>query len=131
MQFEDVVDRGELAQDRFDNARIQHLLAQIGKDGTTKLRMRIVEVLLAEREAGRDAAASIRVLGSWVAQARSGRTARGHQRGRSRTGRGSGRSRGRGIADADRQAPHRTGYRQGCHPSRRRRHSELTPLEES
>jgi len=56
--------------ERFDNARIQHLLAQIGKDGTTKLRLRIVEVLLAERADGRDGAASIRVLGSWVAQAR-------------------------------------------------------------
>lgn len=57
---------------RFDNARIQHLLAQIGKDGTTKLRMRIVEVLLAERSVGRDAAAGIRVLGAWVARALDG-----------------------------------------------------------
>lgn len=58
--------------ERFENARIQHLLAQIGKDGTTKLRMRIVPVLLAERAAGREGAASIRVLGAWVARALSG-----------------------------------------------------------
>ncbi|GGD63172.1 mannitol dehydrogenase family protein [Microbacterium murale] len=58
--------------ERFDNARIQHLLAQIGKDGTTKLRLRILEVLLAERSAGRDGAASIRVLGAWAARALDG-----------------------------------------------------------
>ncbi|WP_194420598.1 mannitol dehydrogenase family protein [Microbacterium abyssi] len=58
--------------ERFDNARIQHLLAQIGKDGTTKLRMRILDVLLAERSAGRDGAAGIRVLGAWVSRALAG-----------------------------------------------------------
>jgi fructuronate reductase len=58
---------------RFDNARIQHLLAQIGKDGVTKLRVRIAPVLLAERAAGRDGAASVRVLGAWIAAARAGR----------------------------------------------------------
>ena len=58
--------------DRFDNARIQHLLAQIGMDGTTKLRMRIAPVLLAERTAGRDGAACVRVLGAWVARALDG-----------------------------------------------------------
>lgn len=58
--------------ERFDNARIQHLLAQIGKDGTTKLRMRILDVLLAERAAGRDGAAGIRVLGAWVSRALAG-----------------------------------------------------------
>ena len=35
-------------RDRFDNARIQHRLDQIGQDGTTKLRVRIVPVLKAE-----------------------------------------------------------------------------------
>lgn len=59
--------------DRFDNARIQHLLGQIGQDGTTKLRVRIAPVLRAERAAGRDGAASVRVLGAWVAAARDGR----------------------------------------------------------
>ena len=59
--------------DRFDNARIQHLLGQIGQDGTTKLRVRIAPVLRAERAAGRDGDASVRVLGAWVAAARDGR----------------------------------------------------------
>ncbi|SFS08896.1 fructuronate reductase [Microbacterium sp. cf046] len=59
--------------DRFDNARIQHLLDQIGQDGTTKLRVRIAPVLKAERLAGRDGAASVRVLGAWIAAARDGR----------------------------------------------------------
>ena len=59
--------------ERFDNARIQHLLAQIGQDGTTKLRVRIVPVLLAERAAGRDGQASIQALASWIALAGEGR----------------------------------------------------------
>ena len=59
--------------DRFDNARIQHLLGQIGQDGTTKLRVRIAPVLRAERAAGRDGEASVRVLGAWIATARDGR----------------------------------------------------------
>ncbi|GAA1820594.1 mannitol dehydrogenase family protein [Agromyces neolithicus] len=59
--------------ERFDNARIQHLLGQIGQDGTTKLRVRIAPVLRAERAAGRGGEASVRVLGAWVAAARDGR----------------------------------------------------------
>jgi fructuronate reductase len=59
--------------DRFRNARIRHLLDQIGQDGTTKLRVRIVPVLKAERAAGREGAASVRALGAWVAAARDGR----------------------------------------------------------
>lgn len=57
---------------RFGNARIQHLLHQIGQDGTTKLRLRIAPLLRAERAAGRDGAASARALGAWVAAARRG-----------------------------------------------------------
>jgi fructuronate reductase len=53
--------------ERFDNARIEHRLAQIGMEGVTKLRVRIVPTLLAEREAGRTGEASVRVLASWVA----------------------------------------------------------------
>lgn len=68
----DIDDYREALLERFDNARIQHLLTQIGKDGTTKLRLRIAPVLLAERAAGRVGAASIRVLGAWVARALSG-----------------------------------------------------------
>ncbi|MFB7890721.1 mannitol dehydrogenase family protein [Microbacterium sp. NPDC056044] len=63
----------EALRERFDNARIQHLLAQIGQDGTTKLRVRIAPVLLAERAAGRDGAGGVIALAAWVAAARSGR----------------------------------------------------------
>ena len=59
--------------ERFDNGRIQHLLSQIGEDGTAKLRVRIAPVLLAERDAGRHAGACVLVLGAWVALARAGR----------------------------------------------------------
>lgn len=59
--------------ERFDNARIQHLLAQIGQDGTTKLRVRIVPVLLAERAAGREADAAVQTLAAWTVLARAGR----------------------------------------------------------
>ncbi|HEX5858811.1 MAG TPA: mannitol dehydrogenase family protein [Microbacterium sp.] len=59
--------------ERFDNGRIQHLLAQIGEDGTAKLRVRIAPVLRAERGSGRDAEASVLILGAWVALARAGR----------------------------------------------------------
>ena len=59
--------------ERFDNDRIRHLLAQIGQDGTTKLRVRIAPVLLAERAAGREGAAAVVALGAWVALVRSGR----------------------------------------------------------
>ncbi|NRG43072.1 mannitol dehydrogenase family protein [Rathayibacter sp. VKM Ac-2835] len=52
--------------DRFDNARIVHRLDQIGQDGVTKLRVRIVPTLLAERAAGRDGAASIRPISAWL-----------------------------------------------------------------
>jgi fructuronate reductase len=58
--------------ERFDNARIEHRLAQIGMEGVTKLRVRIVPTLLAERAAGRSGAASIRVLAAWVALHRRG-----------------------------------------------------------
>lgn len=58
--------------DRFGNARIAHRLAQIAADGTTKLRMRAVPVLLAERAAGRSGSGSALMLASWVDYAGSG-----------------------------------------------------------
>lgn len=58
---------------RFENARIMHRLDQIGQDASTKLKVRIVPVLKAERAAGRDGAASVRALAAWVAAARAGR----------------------------------------------------------
>lgn len=58
--------------ERFANARIEHKLAQIGMEGVTKLRVRVVPVLLAERGNGRTGAAGIRAIGSWLALVRSG-----------------------------------------------------------
>ena len=51
---------------RFRNPRIEHLLGQIGADGTTKLPMRAVPVLLAERSAGRTGAGAARVIAAWI-----------------------------------------------------------------
>jgi fructuronate reductase len=52
---------------RFENSRIEHRLAQIGMEGLTKLRVRIVPVARAERAAGRDAAACARAIAAWIA----------------------------------------------------------------
>lgn len=57
--------RRSLAE-RFDNARIAHHLAQIAMEGATKLAVRIVPVLRAERAAGRDGAAALRAITAWV-----------------------------------------------------------------
>ncbi|TLM83725.1 mannitol dehydrogenase family protein [Pseudarthrobacter sp. NamE2] len=51
---------------RFRNTRIEHLLEQIGIDGTTKLRMRAVPVLIAERSAGRTGEGSARIIAAWA-----------------------------------------------------------------
>jgi fructuronate reductase len=53
--------------DRYDNPRIEHRLDQIGQDGSLKLRMRVVPVVLAERAAGRSGGAGIRTVASWIA----------------------------------------------------------------
>jgi fructuronate reductase len=58
--------------ERFDNARIEHKLAQISSEGVTKLRVRVAPTVLAERAAGRSGEAGIRAIGSWVALALSG-----------------------------------------------------------
>jgi fructuronate reductase len=51
---------------RFSNARIAHHLAQIAMDGSTKLRMRAVPVLRAERAAGRSGAAAAHMIAAWM-----------------------------------------------------------------
>ena len=51
---------------RFGNARIAHNLAQIAMDGSTKLRLRAVPVLRAERAAGRTGAAAARMIAAWA-----------------------------------------------------------------
>ena len=52
--------------DRFSNARIAHHLAQIAMDGSTKLRMRAVPVLRAERAAGRSGEAAALMIAAWM-----------------------------------------------------------------
>jgi fructuronate reductase len=52
--------------ERFGNGRIAHHLAQIAMDGSTKLRMRAVPVLLAERARGRSGAAAARMIAAWM-----------------------------------------------------------------
>lgn len=52
--------------ERFGNARIAHQLAQIAMDGSTKLRMRAVPVLLAERARGRSGRAAALMIAAWM-----------------------------------------------------------------
>jgi len=56
--------------ERFANARIRHLLAQIAADGSQKLPIRVLPVLRAERASGRPATGAIRILASWVCHLR-------------------------------------------------------------
>lgn len=51
---------------RFSNARIAHNLSQIAMDGSTKLRMRAVPVLQAERTAGRSGAGAALMISAWM-----------------------------------------------------------------
>ncbi|MGO4582341.1 mannitol dehydrogenase family protein [Arthrobacter sp. 2RAF6] len=53
--------------ERFGNSRIAHHLAQIAMDGSTKLRMRALPVLRAERGAGRSGQAAARMIAAWTA----------------------------------------------------------------
>lgn len=52
--------------ERFENPRIRHNLAQIAGDGSTKLQMRAVPVLKAERAAGRSGDAAARMIAAWT-----------------------------------------------------------------
>jgi len=56
--------------ERFTNPGIRHLLAQIAMDGSQKLRVRIVPVVLASHAAGRSSTAAALVLGAWIAHLR-------------------------------------------------------------
>lgn len=51
---------------RFSNGRIAHHLSQIAADGSTKLRMRALPILSAERSQGRSGAASAMMLAAWI-----------------------------------------------------------------
>jgi fructuronate reductase len=52
--------------ERFGNSRIAHHLSQIAMDGTTKLRLRAVPVLRAERAAGRPGDAAALMIAAWA-----------------------------------------------------------------
>ncbi|MBB4138667.1 mannitol dehydrogenase family protein [Microbacterium invictum] len=52
---------------RFENARIEHHLAQIAPEALTKLRVRIAPVARAERAAGRAASATATPIAAWIA----------------------------------------------------------------
>ncbi|MER6928996.1 hypothetical protein ACH0BA_03580 [Kocuria palustris] len=56
----------EALLERFENPRIRHSLAQIAGDGSTKLQMRAVPVLKAERSAGRSSEAAARMIAAWT-----------------------------------------------------------------
>lgn len=56
----------EALLERFENPRIRHNLAQIAGDGSTKLQMRAVPVLTAERSAGRSGDAAARMIAAWT-----------------------------------------------------------------
>jgi fructuronate reductase len=53
-------------RERFENPRIAHFLAQIGMDGSVKLGMRAVPVYRAERAAGHDGGAALRLIAAWA-----------------------------------------------------------------
>jgi fructuronate reductase len=57
--------RGELLA-RYSNPRVRHLLAQIASDGSRKLPVRVVPVLLAERAAGHLPRGAARAVAAWV-----------------------------------------------------------------
>jgi fructuronate reductase len=67
---EDVTAYRAALLDRFANARIHHLLDQIGADGSQKIAVRILPVLRLERAAGRVPDGATRVLAAWVCHLR-------------------------------------------------------------
>lgn len=52
---------------RFRNHRVEHRLLQISADGSAKIRVRIVPVLLAETAAGREAVGAETAVAAWIA----------------------------------------------------------------
>ena len=62
----EVTDYRQALLTRFTNPRIQHRLAQIAADGSTKLAVRILPALRAERAAGRLPVGCATALAAWV-----------------------------------------------------------------
>ena len=62
----DIDDYRRALLERFGNARIRHLLAQIAADGSQKIAVRVVPVVRAERTAGRLPIGALRVAAAWL-----------------------------------------------------------------
>jgi fructuronate reductase len=62
----DIAEYRTALMERFRNSRISHRLEQIAMDATTKLRMRVVPVLRAERGTGRTGSAAAGALAAWI-----------------------------------------------------------------
>lgn len=67
---DDVAAYRQALLERFGNTRIRHLLTQIAADGSQKLPIRILPVLLAERATGRIPTGAARVLAAWICHLR-------------------------------------------------------------
>lgn len=70
----DLADYRAALLERFRNPRIEHRLAQIAQDSTTKVRLRIVPVALGERAAGREATGCAAAIAAWMLGVRAGTT---------------------------------------------------------
>jgi len=68
----DLADYRAALLERFRNPRIEHRLAQIALDSTTKARLRILPVALGERAAGRDATGCAAAIAAWMLGVRAG-----------------------------------------------------------
>lgn len=66
LSADDVARYREALLDRFANPRIRHRLAQIAADGSTKIVIRTVPVLRAERAAGRVPTGCATVVAAWI-----------------------------------------------------------------
>ncbi len=67
---EDVAAYRTALRERFGNANIRHLLAQIAADGSQKMPIRVVPVIEAELAAGRVNEGAIRPIAAWAAHLR-------------------------------------------------------------
>ncbi|NMR21271.1 mannitol dehydrogenase family protein [Cellulomonas fimi] len=67
---DDVAAYRDALTERFANPRMRHLLGQIAADGSQKLPIRVVPVLLRERAAGRLPLGATRPLAAWVCHLR-------------------------------------------------------------
>ncbi len=62
----EITDYRQALLERYANPRVRHLLAQIAADGSTKLPIRTIPVIRAEREAGRIPTGGATTVAAWV-----------------------------------------------------------------